>query len=80
MSLSRPSMRVRAAPDSDGSRRSTRSETLASDAAGDRLRRYPSPLTRSRKNGTAASRMLNAMPLARKKMLSSPLLSQTRRA
>ena len=36
------------------------------------------PQTRSRTNGTAASRMLNAMPPARNSTLSSPALSQTR--
>jgi hypothetical protein len=36
------------------------------------------PETSSRTNGTTASRMLNAIPPARKKMLSSPALSQTR--
>jgi hypothetical protein len=48
-----------------------------SDAAGERSRKYPRPLTSSSTNGTAASRMLNATPLARKKMLSSPLLLHT---
>ena len=34
----------------------------------------------ARTNGTAARRMLNAIPPARKKTLSSPALSQTRLA
>jgi hypothetical protein len=46
--------------------------------SGDWLSRYTRPVARSRKKGTTASRMLKAMPPARKKTLSSPLLSHTR--
>jgi hypothetical protein len=41
-------------------------------------RKYERPVANNRANGTAASRRLKEMPAARKKMLSSALLSQIR--
>ena len=63
-----------------GSSRSMSAMTSAEDWSSERLRTCAMPETRSRMKGSAAMRMLNATPDARKNTLSSPLLSHTRLA
>ena len=53
-------------------------DTVSAERSALWLRKYASPVTSRSANGTTASRMLNAIPPARKKMLSSPALSHTR--
>ena len=61
-----------------GRRLSMMAVMSANVSIGGMIQQRRKPDTSSNTNGTAANRMLNAMPPARKKMLSSPELSHTR--